>query len=302
LAGAGWPLLLGLPAEPRSAVALVNGVAVTSGELEAEVDRLAPSSIGAHGKAADRSSLRKKALEELIVRELAYQAAKKERLTVAPAELNAAVAKIRGHYKNDATFHQALTAEQVSEQEFVRRVEKDLLLRKIYKRQIDDKAVIPHGEVDEYYRKHKDRFVVPESVRLFQIWTRGHDANAKSKADAALAKLKSGAEFFDVAYQYSDDDYRVMGGDYGWVHRGQLAPEVEGLAFSAAPKTLIGPIQTSFGWHILRVEEHRATHQLPLEEARTKIREQLHRERLARMRVEFTSRLREKALIEYLAP
>jgi parvulin-like peptidyl-prolyl isomerase len=300
-AAAGLPLLAAALPEPRSAVARVNGAAVTSGELDEEIDRLAPSSVTAHSKSADKAALRKKALDELIIRELAYQKAKQQKLSVPAAEMNATVAKIKGRYKGAGSFSKALAAEQISEQEFRQRVEKDLLLRKIYKREIDDKADITRSEADAYYRDHKDKFLEPESAWLLQVYVR-ESKEAKSKADEALAKLKSGTPFFDVAYTYSEDDYRVVGGDYGWVHLGQLSPEVEKLVFTAPAKKLIGPVHTSFGWHIVQVQEHRPARQLPLEEVRPKISDSLHQNRLARAREDFQRRLRENARIEYLAP
>jgi parvulin-like peptidyl-prolyl isomerase len=302
-----WPalslrLLSGAALEPRSVVVLVNGVAVTSGELDAEIDRLAPSSVAAHGKSADKAALRKKAIDELVVRELAYQKAKQQKLSVSVVEMNATVAKIKGRYKSAGSFSQALAAEQISEKDFMLRVEKDLLLHKIYKREIDDKAIISRSEVDEYYRTHKARFLEPESVWLLQIFLKNAQQDAKTKADEALAKLRSGTPFFDVAYSYSEDDYRVVGGDYGWVHQGQLSPELERFVFSATPKMLVGPVHTTLGWHILQVVEHRPAWQLPLEEARPKISDTLHHQRLTQMREEFLRRLRENAHIEYVAP
>jgi parvulin-like peptidyl-prolyl isomerase len=136
---------------------------------------------------------------------------------------------------------------------------------------------------------------------MLQVFVRD-SKEAKSKADEALAKLKSGAPFFDVAYTYSEDDYKVVGGDYGWVHLGQLSPEVEKLVFTAPPKKLVGPVHTSFGWHILQVAEHRPERQLTLEEASQRISDTLHRQRLAQAREDFLQRLRENARIEYLAP
>ena len=295
-------LLSGAAVEPRSVVVRVNGVAVTSGELDAEIDRLAPSSVAAHGKSADKEALRKKAIDELVVRELAYQKAKQQKLSVSVAEINATVAKIKGRYKSAGSFSAALAAEQISEKDFMLRVEKDLVLRKIYKREIDDKAIIARSEVDEYYRTHKAKFLEPESAWLLQIFLKNAQQDAKTKADEALTKLRSGTPFFDVAYRYSEDDYRVVGGDYGWVHQGQLSPEVERFVFSATPKMLVGPVHTSLGWHILQVVEHRPARQLPLEEARTKILDTLHHQRLTQMREEFLRRLREDAHIEYVAP
>ena len=82
-------LLSASAGEPRTVVALVNGVPITSGELRTELDRLAPSSVAAHGKAADDAAMRKKALDELVVRALAYQAAKRHNLRATAAEMNA---------------------------------------------------------------------------------------------------------------------------------------------------------------------------------------------------------------------
>src|SRR5207253_3497238 len=143
--------------------------------------RLAPSSVAAHGKAPDKATLRKKALDELIVRELAYQKAKQRKLTVARADMNATVAKIKGHYNNEGSFREALKAEQIGEPEFLERVRKDLLLRQIFKLEINDKAAITPGEVEEYFRGRKEKFFLPESVRLFHIWARGDQQAAKSK-------------------------------------------------------------------------------------------------------------------------
>lgn len=297
---AGCAVAWGAANPPRTAVARVNGVAVTAGELETEVERLAPSAVPGHGKTANGPALRQKALDELIVRELAYQKAKQQKLTVPAAEMKATVAKIKGRYKSDRGFRDALKAEQIDEKEFLERVEKDLLLRKIYRLEVDDRSRVAGKEVDEYYRTHKARFVRPESVRLSHIWTKGDTPASRSKAQEAFNKIKSGTPFFDVAYRYSDDDRRVLGGDYGWVHRGQLTPEIEPLAFSAPAQTLVGPVLTASGWHVLRVEERHEQRQLTLAEVRGKIEESLHRDRLAQRRTEFVRSLKEHARIEYV--
>jgi parvulin-like peptidyl-prolyl isomerase len=294
------------PAAPAVAVARVNSVAITAGELEEEMERLLPPTAShGHTDEQQKANLRKKAMEELVVRELAYQKAKAMGLQIAPTELAGAVRKIRGHYKTDESFQQALRAEQITEPEFIRRVRKDLLLRKIHKLEIDDKAAVSDAVVKDDYEKNKAKFVLPESIHLWQIVVKGtpdKGAAAKQKINEAFRKLNAGEAFDAVAYKYSEDDYRVMGGDYGWIHRGQLAPELEQIAFAAKPRVLTGPVQTSFGWQILRVEDRQPEHQLKFEEVKDKIASRLKEERLTQAKAEFVRELKAGANIQYLAP
>ena len=294
-----------MPVVPATAVAMVNSVAITAGELEREMDRvLPPTASHGHIDEQQQAELRKKTIEELVVRELAYQKATAMGLEIDPAELSAAIEKIKGHYKTDQGFQQALVAEQITEEEFVRRIKKDLLLRKIHKLETEDKSTVSDADVKDYYERNKAKFVQPESVHLWQIVVKGapnDGAAAKKKIEEAFGKLKAGEPFDVVAYEYSEDDFRVMGGDSGWIHRGRLPPELEQAAFAAKPKVLVGPFQTSFGWHILRVEDRQREHQLGFEEVKDKIAALLHGKKLDQRKAEFVRELKAGAKIQYLA-
>ena len=288
---------------PRTTVAKVNSVQITAGELEEEVSRLLPPS-GSHGKVdpQKRKQVRQMALEQLIVRELAYQRGKALRLEVEPEVREATIRKIRARYKTENSFREALRADEITEPEFIHRVEKDLLLRNIYKTEIDDKAAVSDSEVRQFYDQNKAKFLRPESIHLRQIVMKaipGNGSNAEKKIYEVFDKLKAGEPFDTLAYQYSEDDYRVMGGDNGWIHRGQLAPELEKAAFAAKPKTLTGPFQTSFGWHLLRMEERQTQRQLKFQEAREDIAASLRQKRLRQRKSEFVRELKEGARIEY---
>ncbi|KAK5664368.1 hypothetical protein OQA88_591 [Cercophora sp. LCS_1] len=81
-----------------------------------------------------------------------------------------------------------------------------------------------------------------------------------SKKEEALAKLRDGAKFDEVAKEYSEDKAR-QGGALGWKTKGSLAPEFEAVAYglenstTGAPK--YGEAKTEFGYHIIMVEGRR---------------------------------------------
>lgn len=78
-----------------------------------------------------------------------------------------------------------------------------------------------------------------------------------AKKEEALAKLRDGAKFDEVAREFSEDKAR-QGGALGWKTRGSLAPQFEEVAFnleaSSTGNPKIGEAKTEFGYHIIMVE------------------------------------------------
>jgi parvulin-like peptidyl-prolyl isomerase len=289
---------------PADAVAVVNGVAITASDLDQELTNLLISPT-AHGalKQEQKDAPLKAALEELIVRQLAYQHAQRIGLRVTTSEIAATVKKIKRRYQTEKQFREALKVEEISEQEFERRIEKDLMLRKIAKIELEEKSRVSDSESRAYYEQNKRKFVVPESIRLFRIVIKivpGKEDEAKQNIDEIYSKLRAGADFGETAYKSSEDDYRVKSGDYGTIHRGQLPAELEAKAFAVKPGEISSPFKTSDGWQVIRVENKQAQRQLRYREVREKIKSGLREQRQRQRRLDFIASLKAEAKIEYL--
>jgi parvulin-like peptidyl-prolyl isomerase len=290
------------PADAVSAV--VNGVPVTADAVEEELTRLLMEP-GLHDSIAEdrRRELRAKALDELVVRELAYQDARAKGVTASPRATKAAVDKVRARYHSVASFNEALLAEGITAQELEQQAERDIIIENYYRTEIDRKARVTEREVKQLYQENLARYVMPESLHLLAIFVEihsGDEATAMQKIDQAFADLQSGVAFDAVAYKFSEDDYAVMGGDYKTVHKGQLSPDLEKVAFSAKENEIVGPVQTSVGWFIVRVDNKRPEHQVPYAEVRDKLMKSLSAARLSELRAQLIARLRASATIEYV--
>lgn len=288
---------------PGTAVAMVNGTAITPRQLEDELNRLLMSQNAHAGiDSKKKDEMRKIALDELVVRELAYQKAKSSGVSIDPLQVVAETRRIRNRYHTKKSFADALTAEGITEQQLRERVERDLMLKKIFQLEIADRAKVTEAEARQYYETNKEKFVVPESVQFKGILIKvgsGGDVEAKRRIDELAAKLKNGSDFGELAYKYSEDDYRVMGGDYGSVHRGQLPADWEQVVFAQKPGVLSAPFKTSLGWHIALVTSKQPTHQLIYAEVADKIRTALSQQRQKQRRDDFIAALRATATIEY---
>ncbi|HEY3251568.1 MAG TPA: peptidylprolyl isomerase [Ignavibacteria bacterium] len=77
---------------------------------------------------------------------------------------------------------------------------------------------------------------------------------AKSKADQILARINKGEDFSKLAGDLSDDPgTKVKGGDLGWFTKGAMVKEFEEAAMNAPLGSVVGPIKSQFGYHIIKV-------------------------------------------------
>lgn len=93
-------------------------------------------------------------------------------------------------------------------------------------------------------------------VHARHILIQGDGEAARQQAQQIKQRLTSGnAGFAVMAREHSDDQSNAaQGGDLGWFGRGQMADAFEEAAFDATPGTVVGPVKTRFGYHLIKVE------------------------------------------------
>jgi peptidyl-prolyl cis-trans isomerase D len=118
-------------------------------------------------------------------------------------------------------------------------------------------------ELTAEYESHLEDFERPETVRarhiLFRVAASADEATvaaAEARAQAVYERAVAGEDFAALAREYSEDTTASVGGELGEFHRGQMVPAFEDAAFGAEPGTVVGPVRTSFGFHVIKVEAH----------------------------------------------
>ena len=98
----------------------------------------------------------------------------------------------------------------------------------------------------------------------------------EAEARAALAEVRGGADFAEVARRRSTGPGSREGGDLGFFRRGDMVPEFAAAAFALqAGQISENPVQSPFGWHVIKVEERRQATPPAFEEVAQAIRQQL---------------------------
>jgi peptidyl-prolyl cis-trans isomerase C len=120
----------------------------------------------------------------------------------------------------------------------------------------------------------------------------------EEQAQELREELDQGADFAELAREHSQDGAAARGGDLGWFGEGMMVPEFEEAAADMEEGEVRGPIQTQFGWHLIRLEETRESEPPALEEVRPQIVDQIRQQRLT----EEVEALRAEAEIERPGP
>src|SRR5579862_2615148 len=143
---------------------------------------------------------------------------------------------------------------------------------------------VTHDELQAYYDQHRDQYRTPEQVKVSHILIKtplpGPDgkvdekgvAEAQRRAEDLLKQLKAGANFEDLAKKYSEDTGSAkQGGSLGWIGRGRTVPEFEKTAFSLPKGQISDLVKSSYGFHIIRVDDKQEAHLKTLDEVKAEI-------------------------------
>jgi len=149
---------------------------------------------------------------------------------------------------------------------------------------IESGITVTQDDLQSYYQQHRDAYRVPEQVKVSHILIKtplpGPDgkvdekgaAEAQRRAEDLLKQIKSGAKFEDQAKKYSEDPGSAKeGGSLGWIGRGQTVPEFEKAAFSLPKGQISDLIKSSYGFHIIRVDDKQDAHMKSLDEVKSEI-------------------------------
>jgi peptidyl-prolyl cis-trans isomerase D len=147
-----------------------------------------------------------------------------------------------------------------------------------------DAVQVTPEDLRAYYDQHRDQYRVPEQVKVSHILIKtplpGPDgkvdekgvAEAQHRAEDLLKQLKSGAKLEDLAKKYSEDPGSgKQGGSLGWIGKGQTVPEFEKVAFSLPKGQISDLVKSSYGFHIIRVDDKQEAHMKTLDEVKAEI-------------------------------
>ena len=197
-------------AEKSETVATVNKVIITREQFEREMESIKSQLIrmGRYVGSFQDEMLKKEVMNTLISRELLIQEIKTKDFSVDDAMISQQIMMLKGRFKTEQEFQEALKQMNVTEDELVARVRKDVTLQQFINTEFSSKIVLKETESKEYYDNNQAMFKQPEEVKASHILIKLEaDADEKQKKEAreklvdVKQKVEKGESFADLAKQ-----------------------------------------------------------------------------------------------------
>lgn len=277
-----------------SAVAVVNGEAITLGEFRKELAtafRQEPFHDDRLG-----SELKADLINKLVQEKLILQEAGKRNITVSDEEVEKKIERIKKDYPGDS-FDRMIVNEFVNADEWRAHLRNDILIGKVTDQAVGENIAVSEKDARAFYDAHAGEYKQDEQVRARQILTATED-----EAKEVVKRLRRGEDFKAVAASVSISPDRDKGGDLGFFPRGQMPPEFDEACFSLPPGKFSGIVKSPYGYHIFLIEERRKGRRLGFSDVKEKIMERLVQEKREAAVDEWVKQLRGKSQITVNAP
>jgi peptidyl-prolyl cis-trans isomerase SurA len=300
----------------------VNGTQIQRSEVEqyyrtqSNPDAPAPSR-------EEAMSMMLNILDNLINNEILLERAQKLGLAASDGEVEDKFTELKSPYTEDE-FQRQLKLRGVTVDDLKKNIREQLSIEKLINREVVSKITITDQDVTDFYNQNRQQFNVAETqYRLAQIVVTPHkdpevrnrknddattDAEARRKVAALLQQLKNGADFSELAMDYSEDPQTASsGGDLGYVPEsslGQSNPALKKAVMALKPGEISDVIVLPDSYRILKLVAEEAPGQRDLNDpsVQSTIRDALRTRQEQLLRTAYLSDARDDAKVEnYLA-
>ena len=246
--------------EQPSVIAIVNGKPITQSDFDQRWSELAEA-----GKLRyEREGGKRTFLDDLIVRELMIQEARRRGLDKSPQ----VVTRLERH-------------------------KEELAIDELMDRVVNAAVEVTDTELKDYYLKHSSALLVAERYEAAQIVVPDAESAMNLKK-----KLENGADFGTLARKHSvDKATSSRGGKLGVYKKGKAAPEVEAAILTLEPGSVSDPVHTDRGFYLIKVLSRKPIDRRYAGVARDRLRQELYAEKRRKRYEDLLSDLRDKASV-----
>ncbi|TAJ94562.1 MAG: molecular chaperone SurA [Gammaproteobacteria bacterium] len=253
IAGAGIPL--------DNIVAVVNEDVIMRSELDAEIRSITERFREQGAELPPPEVLEKQVLDNLILVKLQLQTAQRTGIRVDDETLNRMISNIAADSKITLKeLREILEKDNINYEEYRNDLRNEIQISRLRQRQVDNRVTVSAKEIDTYlenqvqqgegdreYRISHILFAIPETASA------GQRILIRKQADEALARIRNGEDFANVASSSSDSEQALQGGDLGWRKTGEIPTLFSDLILNMAEGDVSEVLTSSSGYHIVKL-------------------------------------------------
>jgi peptidyl-prolyl cis-trans isomerase SurA len=207
-------------------------------------------------------------------------------------------------YDNDRSkFLADLRRQGKTIRDYRREIEEDIIYNYMRSQQRKSQSIISPVKVSTFYNENKEKFYQDDQVHLrliqFNRTAAETDATLRAKCENVLARVKAGETFADIAKEVSQDTRKSRGGDWGWLKKADLKPELSDPLFGLKKGEVTDPILMNEGAFLLFVEDRKYSGIQSLDDVRDEIENILVQQMARASQERWLERLRRNGYVKH---
>jgi parvulin-like peptidyl-prolyl isomerase len=297
------------PLAPSTVAVTVDTKTITIGDLDKELKRpdLQAAVEALAGQESELLQLKRGVLAAMVDKELLIRAAKASphfKQEDVSKEVNDIVSQQGGQ----ATIEPILKSYGTTWDSFMSDMGDRVAIEKFVELDLLASVQVSDEQLKATFAENPSLYAEPETVSARHILvlvkanaSPDEDKQAREKIDAIHKRVTApGADFAKIASETTDDTAtKPDGGNLGSFGKGMMVPEFENAAFALKVGEISPPIKTSYGYHIIKVHEHKQAQEPSFEKSKDKVRYQVMAKTHDKVVTEKLTQLRNAAKIEY---
>jgi peptidyl-prolyl cis-trans isomerase SurA len=241
-------------------VAVVNGDVILYSELQEQVRALVRTAPDLKmDDPALKNKVERELLQEMIRNRLADQEIRRLKIVVTPREVDEAVDAIKQENRfTDAQFQYVIQQQGQTLDQFRQGIKKEMERSRLVERVLKSKTIVTPEQVDAYLKSEESGLGEKRRLAiLFLPYPEGASAPKIEEIDKqardVMSRLKGGADFSNLAKEYSKGPAAEDGGDLGYIPKDELSPQIEMATRRLKPGEITDLLKTPAGCFILKV-------------------------------------------------
>ncbi|MCP4623176.1 MAG: hypothetical protein GY850_06550 [bacterium] len=291
-------------------IAKVNGTTITAADVEKEIGNIVAqyqNQVSPEQLKTMMPNIQKQAIETQINKTLLFAEAERNNIQPSPDKIKTEMDAIVGRFPSLEAFEQKLVSVGLQKEQIEKDIEQQIKIDILVGQSIADVEItITEDETSAFYKENPKNFETPEQVQASHILFKFEENDPQSTKDqkrlemaGLLGRIEKGTDFADMARNHSDCPSKERGGDLGFFERGKMVKAFEKAAFSLKAGELSDIVESPFGYHLIKVTEHKAGETVQYDDVKDQIAEHLKQLKSQESFLTYIEQLRETAEIEY---
>jgi parvulin-like peptidyl-prolyl isomerase len=302
------------PTASETVAIRVNGEVITQNDIQkiadAMLQRYQAEAQGAPAPDEIKAQALKGAEENAITERLISLAVTKSGIVVSDEEVDTTITQIKTSVPAGIEFETALASQGMTLEDLKKNIKSDMAARQLFESKTEDVAEAAEADAQAFYDSNPQNFSTAENASASHIlltFEQGESDKGKAAKKTQIEAIRAdiiaeSTTFEDAAKAHSGCPSGAEGGSLGQLEKGKVVPEFEAAIFSQDIDAVGEVVETSFGYHIIKVTDRQDASTTPFDEAKDQIINYLTQNAKSKAAETYIQSLRDGATIEYVKP